>query len=112
MAASVPLGTASRVPDGFGRCVCPESAPALAGACVPYALLVPAVLLPLAAAAAAAAWWLVRRWVERRDSGWKIERKDVVFDVPPKVLGRHPTQLRDMFVELVEGGWGGVRHEV
>jgi hypothetical protein len=54
---------------------------------VPYALLVPVVLLPLAAAALALAWWLVQRWADRRDAVWKIERKDVIFDVPVKVLG-------------------------
>jgi hypothetical protein len=64
-AVSVPFGTAALVPDGAGSCVCPPAALQLAGGCVPYATLVPAVAVPLLALAAAAAAALVWRCVAR-----------------------------------------------
>ncbi len=67
--------------------MCPEAAAEISGACVAYALLLPLAMLAGLLLAAAAAAWAVRGWMKRRDKAWRIERRDVVFDSPPKILG-------------------------
>jgi serine/threonine protein kinase len=57
------------------------------GACVPAALVFPAVLVPLAALVVAA-WVLLRRRREAEErAAWRVKAKELVFADPPQVLG-------------------------
>ena len=51
------------------------------------ALLLPAVLGPATIALAAIYWWAQRRAAEKSNAAWRIRRRELIFDDPPRVLG-------------------------
>jgi guanylate cyclase len=76
------------VADSKGQCVCGENTVDLGRKCVPLTVLLPSILLPITALAIVLVYLYIKSKRKQADSVWQIEPEELVFQEPPKVLGR------------------------
>ena len=81
-------GDPMRVADAEGNCMCVPAAVDIWGICCRYAVLLPAILIPLIFLGLVAVHFYVEHTRKRADCIWSIKTSDLKFDDPPRILGR------------------------
>uniref|UniRef100_A0A7S1G0J5 guanylate cyclase n=1 Tax=Corethron hystrix TaxID=216773 RepID=A0A7S1G0J5_9STRA len=81
-------GDKFRISNSDGNCVCITNAIAIRGRCHTYFSLLCAILFPLAFLLSYFVYRYVERKKEQADSVWTVHSPELIYDDPPKVLGR------------------------
>ena len=71
-----------------GSCSCAANSVDIGGQCVSYAILLPAIILPLLAIAAVGIFFYIKQKHKAADSVWHVKEKELEFDDPPQIIGR------------------------
>ena len=80
-------GFPGKVPDVSGGCICPSLEAELAGVCVAYITIFPAVIIPIifCFAVAATAYFLIRK--AKEEELWLLKEEHIEWPDPPEMLG-------------------------
>jgi hypothetical protein len=70
-------------PDGFGDCVCQSKSIQLFGKCVPFAALLPVIIISGVAILALAILVYSEQKQKAADATWKVDPKDLEYGDPP-----------------------------
>ena len=81
-------GDTFRVADRFGECICGDNTIEIGDTCVPRYVLLPSIFVPVAAILAIALYLYVERKRKEADSVWQVKPEELVFQEPPKIIGR------------------------
>lgn len=76
------------VAQADGSCSCAANSVDIGGQCVSYAILLPAIILPLLAIAAVGIFFYIKQKHKAADSVWHVKEKELEFDDPPQIIGR------------------------
>ncbi|CAB9513585.1 activated protein kinase catalytic subunit alpha-1 [Seminavis robusta] len=76
------------VPDRFGYCMCPEGSIRVGDACVNRWTITTIAIAGTLALIGLVAWIVIDRKHRQMDAIWKVRMKELVFDEPPRELGK------------------------
>jgi len=76
------------VAQADGSCSCAANAVDIGGQCVSFAILLPAIILPVLAIAAVIVFFYIKQKHKAADSVWHVKEKELEFEDPPKIIGR------------------------
>jgi ABC-type phosphate/phosphonate transport system substrate-binding protein len=76
-----------REANAYGDCVCASGTMEIAGECIQLSIFLPILILGLFVLLLVIAVLLIYRKMSRLDSIWKVDRSELKFSVPARVLG-------------------------